>query len=69
MIVRLENCMGVKQQTVLGSKQHKSHIKCRISYFAHSTLGLMAAGTICHSNLSPGYYPIPILLSAPSKNQ
>ena len=32
---------------------------------AHRTLGLMPTGTICHSNFSPGHYPILILCFQP----
>ena len=57
--------MGVDQRTGEGSKPR---ISCVVSKSdrdhgtattAQKTLGLMPAGTICHSNLSLSLYPIP----------
>ena len=60
----LATFMGVDQRTGEVSNPHiprvvsKSDSNHGTATMAHRTLGLMPAGTICHSNLSLSYYPI-----------
>ena len=60
----LKTNMGVGQYILPGSKPRiprvvsKSDSNHWRGYYAHRTLGLTPAGTMCHSNLSLGYYPI-----------
>ena len=60
----LETFMGVVQRTGAGSKPRISRVVSKSDrdhgsgYYGNRTLGLMPAGTICHSTRTLGLYPI-----------
>ena len=62
-LVTLETFMGVVQKTGERSKLRISRVVSKSDrdhgsgYYGNRTLGLMPAGTICHSTPSLGLYP------------
>ena len=60
----LETFMGVDQRTGVGTNPHIPNVVSKsdgdhgTATTARRTLGLMPAGTICHSNLSLSHYPL-----------